>query len=91
MDKTSLYKSTNGGSSYQTLVSWVSGTDFSNNVREFPSVVITGTFTSNTRFRFRCDASANNDQIYIDDILAAAIKNAVINNTKPSSLPPIKK
>jgi hypothetical protein len=25
-------------------------------------------FTSNTQFRFRCDASGNNDQIYIDQV-----------------------
>lgn len=63
-----LQVSTNGGSSYQTLISWARGTDFANNVREFESVVITGTFSANTRFRFRCDASANNDRIYIDDV-----------------------
>ena len=63
-----LQASTNGGASYQTLVTWASGTDFTNNVRENETIVITGTFTSTTRFRFRCDASSNNDYIYIDDV-----------------------
>jgi hypothetical protein len=70
-----LQASTNGGSSYQTLVTWARGTDFVNNVREFESVVITGTFTSNTRFRFRCDASVNNDRIFIDDVNISGCTN----------------
>ena len=63
-----LQASTNGGSSWQTLVVWARGTDFANNVREFESILITGTFSSSTKFRFRCDASNNGDRIYIDDV-----------------------
>ena len=63
-----LQASTNGGASYSTLVSWASGTDFNNNQRYNESIVITGTFTSTTRFRFRCDASGNSDYVYIDDV-----------------------
>ncbi len=63
-----LQVSTNGGSSYTTVQSWIAGVDFSNNTREFENVVISGPFTSNTRLRFRCDASANSDYIYIDDV-----------------------
>lgn len=63
-----LQVSTNGGSSYTTVATWVAGVDFSNNTREFENVVISGPFTSNTRLRFRCDASANSDYIYIDDV-----------------------
>lgn len=63
-----LQVSTNGGSSYTTVASWAQGADFSNNQRYNESVVITGTFSSNTRLRFRCDASADNDYIYIDDV-----------------------
>ena len=70
-----LQASTDGGSSYQTLASWASGTDFSNNVRENETVVITGTFTSTTRFRFRCDASGNSDYIYIDDVDVSGCAN----------------
>ena len=71
-----LQASVNGGASYQTLISWARGTDFVNNSREFESVIITGTFTSNTRFRFRCDASANNDRIYIDDVFISGCSNS---------------
>ncbi len=70
-----LQASTNGGSSYQTISTWASGTDFTNNNREFESVTITGTFTSNTRFRFRCDASTNSDYIIIDDVDISGCSN----------------
>ncbi|MEL6661109.1 MAG: T9SS type A sorting domain-containing protein, partial [Bacteroidota bacterium] len=69
-----LQASVNGGA-YQTITTWASGTDFSNNVRENESVVITGSFTSNIRFRFRCDASANGDRIYIDDVNISGCSN----------------
>ncbi|KAA3628519.1 MAG: T9SS C-terminal target domain-containing protein [Bacteroidetes bacterium] len=70
-----LQASTNGGASYSTLISWASGSEFVNGQRYFPSVVITGTFTSNTRFRFRCDASNNSDFVYIDDVVISGCLN----------------
>lgn len=69
-----LQASVNGGA-WQTLISWASGIDFINNQREFESVVITGNFSSNIRFRFRCDASGNNDFVYIDDVEITACIN----------------
>ena len=63
-----LQVSTNGGSSYTTVEEWNLGDEFQNEVRYFESVVITGTFSSNTRLRFRCDASSNTDYVYIDDV-----------------------
>lgn len=60
--------STDGGSSWQTMTTYASGSDFTNLVREFESVTMTGTFTATTKFRFRCDASSNADYVYIDDI-----------------------
>jgi hypothetical protein len=71
-----LQASTNGGASFQTLVTWASGTDFTNGTLYNESIVITGTFTNNTRFRFRCDASANADQVYIDDVVISGCANA---------------
>jgi hypothetical protein len=65
-----LEVSTNGGGSYVLYQEWNSGIEFSNNVRYNESVEITGiSFTSNTVIRFRCDATANGDQIYLDDIV----------------------
>lgn len=64
------------GGAWQTLVVWASGSDFINNSREFETVIITGTFSSNTRFRFRCDASNNSDYVYIDDVEITGCVNA---------------
>jgi len=63
-----LQISTNGGSTYTTIVDYDSGDEFVNNVREFESVQISGPFSSNTRIAFRCDASNNGDRVYIDDV-----------------------
>ncbi|MCO6478833.1 MAG: T9SS type A sorting domain-containing protein [Phaeodactylibacter sp.] len=64
-----LQISTNGGSTYTTVEEWNRGDEFVNNVRYFDAVVIPGPFTANTRLRFRCDASADNDYVYIDDVV----------------------
>ncbi len=64
-----LQISTNGGSSYSTQATWAQGSEFSNNQRYNESVTLTGTFSSTTRLRFRCDASGNSDYVYIDDVV----------------------
>ncbi len=60
--------STDGGASYAIYQEWNSGIEFLNNVRYNESFSVNHPFTSNTRFRFRCDATNNNDQVFIDDI-----------------------
>lgn len=70
-----LEMSTNGGSSYTTVQSWVSGTDFINGTRYNETVTVSG-MSSSTVFRIRCDASANNDRIYIDDVVIEDCSNA---------------
>ncbi|MEL7222326.1 MAG: T9SS type A sorting domain-containing protein, partial [Bacteroidota bacterium] len=79
-----LELSTDGGATYSTVDSWVSGTDFSNFSREFEFVTIPGALSSTTRFRFRCDASANNDIVYIDDVIIGGC--AVSNPNNEESL-----
>ncbi len=64
-----LQVSTNGGSSYTTVGDFNAGVEFTNGVRKNATVTIPGPFTSNTRFRFRADASADDDQVYIDDVV----------------------
>ncbi len=64
-----LQISTNGGTSYSTVEEWNRGDEFENGVREFDAVNIQGPFSTNTRIRFRCDASGNQDWVYIDDVL----------------------
>ncbi len=60
--------STDGGATYSTVQSWVSGTDFTNGTRYDEAVTVSG-LSSTTVFRIRCDASANNDRVYIDDVV----------------------
>ncbi len=59
------------GSAWQTVANFVAGTSFSNNTFYVTTVTIprsTYTFPTNARIRFMCDASANNDDVYIDQI-----------------------
>ncbi|MCB0641844.1 MAG: T9SS type A sorting domain-containing protein [Phaeodactylibacter sp.] len=64
-----LEVSTRRSSDLTPVGNWASGADFSNNVREFESVTVTGPFSANTRIRFRCDASAKDRKVYLDDLL----------------------
>ncbi|MFT6337979.1 MAG: hypothetical protein ACI86M_001694 [Saprospiraceae bacterium] len=65
-----LQISTDGGSSYTTVRTWASGTDFYNEMRYNESVTIDNVkLSDNTRIRLRCDATANADQVFIDDVI----------------------
>ena len=63
-----LQVSTDGGATYVTVEEWNQGDEFENGERKFDSVVIPGPFSANTRLRFRCDASTDSDNVYIDDV-----------------------
>ena len=64
-----LQISTNGGSSYTTVKAWAEGIDFQNNHFNSASFTISGiTLNNQTRLRFRCDASSNSDDVYLDEI-----------------------
>ncbi|TXB63477.1 M43 family zinc metalloprotease [Phaeodactylibacter luteus] len=65
----------NGGASYTILEEWNQGDEFQNDVRSSGNVVISGPFSSNTRLRFRCDASGNSDWVYLDDIVISGCQN----------------
>ncbi len=71
-----LQVSSDGGASYTTMQEWRQGIDFQNNERKFETVVIPGPFSTSTRIRFRCDASANSDYVYLDDIVMTGCQNA---------------
>ena len=64
-----LQMSTNGGSTYTTVADYNYSVQFTNGARQNVTVTIPGPFTSTTRFRFRCDASADDDVVYIDDVV----------------------
>ncbi|MEM7790927.1 MAG: glycosyl hydrolase family 28-related protein [Verrucomicrobiota bacterium] len=66
-----LEVSTDGGSSYSAVQTWINDIDFADDgsVYNNESVLVSGfILTDQTRIRFRCDASANNDNVYLDDI-----------------------
>ena len=63
------------GSSWNTVASYASGTNFNNNTFYTATVNVSSagyTFPSNAQFRFQCDASANADRIYIDKVTITA-------------------
>ena len=60
------------GSSYQVIGQYITGTHFTNNTFFTDTIVLdssTYNFNANNRFRFRNDASVNNDQIYFDQVI----------------------
>ena len=64
-----LEYSLDGGANFVRAATYVSGVDFANGVTEWGwSEGIVADFTDETQFRFRCDASNNQDYIYLDDI-----------------------
>ena len=69
----------NDGSGFTTIDTRVSGTDFNNGT--FNNVVVTldaGSYnlSSNAQFRIQCDASGNNDQVYIDQVVITGLSNS---------------
>ena len=62
-----LQVSTDDGLNFTTVSDWTGGVDFINSQRVNESVIIPGPFTSTTKLRFRCDASDNNDWVFIDN------------------------
>ena len=71
----------NTGAGYTTVATFVSGSNFNNGVSYYPSIVIPGPFTATTSIRVMCDASANNDQVYIDDFVITGCFNSSLLRT----------
>jgi len=68
-----LQISTNGGSSFTTKKAWARGTNFVNSSFYHEVFIIEDvSLTNTTQIRFRCDASGNGDDIYIDDVIVSA-------------------
>lgn len=61
------------GSSWTTVATFARSTDFNNDTNYINQTVSinsgTYTFAANSRFRIQCDASANGDDVYIDNVL----------------------
>ena len=59
------------GGSWLELGRWIRGVDFENSSNSWTAeevVFARAGGVNNIRIRFRCDASVNNDRIYIDDV-----------------------
>lgn len=71
------------GSNFETVRDWDAGVDFENNQRVNEDIQIPGPFSSNTRIRFRVDASTNSDWIYLDDIVIKGCSSSSGQNQAP--------
>jgi len=83
----------NNGSGWNTIETFTSGSDFNNNQVYEASVMIPGNLlTSNTSFRFECDASNNSDRVYIDAVVLTGASggptaaNVIANQEVTSSI-----
>ena len=78
-----------GSGVYAVIGDYVRGTDFNNNTTYSESITITSgsyTFSTNSRFRIRCDASGNGDYVYVDDInITGVVASYCIPNGTNSS------
>jgi hypothetical protein len=83
-----LQISTDGGSNWTTVEEWNQGDEFVNEQFYPDSVIITGfTLTNNTQLRFRCHASGNADDVYIDEVLVSAQGGGAPDTDPPTPNP----
>lgn len=58
------------GGNWVTITTYESGLDFNGNGFYSGSITLDNSlFTANNKFRFQCDASANNDKVFIDAVM----------------------
>jgi hypothetical protein len=68
-EKFNLQVSTDGGEQFSIIKVWERGVDFENNLRYKDTLEIASDYmTDSLIFRFECDASANYDMIFLDEI-----------------------
>ena len=79
--------SLDGGSSWAIVQNWVRGTDFDNNTAYSEQLEIEGPFTSETRLRFRCDASGNLDFLYLDNVVVESCGSG--STEAPTNIAPL--
>jgi len=69
----------NDGSGWQTVATYARGTDFNNGTFYTATVTLSASnfnLTNGARFRFQCDASANGDQVYMDQIVITGLNTS---------------
>lgn len=67
-----LEYSADGGTTFDVLKSYVSGIDFQNDQFKNETFALNQSLSAFSVFRFRCDASSNFDQIFLDQIFITA-------------------
>jgi len=82
----------NDGSSWTTVATYASGSSFQNG--QFYRATITldasnHNFNSSSDFRIQCDASANADQIYVDQITITGINGALGDGSDKQLIEPV--
>ncbi len=70
----------NTGSGWFTLANYAAGVNFENNTRYSDAIVVNGPFPASSTLRFRCDASANADRVYFDDIVISGCASSSRDN-----------
>ena len=84
----------NNGSGWTTVATWARGTNFNNNTFYTATVTLNDSqynFGSNSQFRFQCDASANADHIYVDQVTITGINSTrSLDNIRVNSLETIR-
>jgi len=88
--------SDDGGSSWTTIKAFILNTDFVNDTRENPELIINSgsyNFTSNVKLKFCCDASGDADDIYIDNVVISGYSDGPppVNNPPVFTVDPISK
>ncbi len=83
--------SSNGGTGWSTLVSYVNGTDFNNGTDYSPTITLSSisyTFSTNSRFRIiMTNADHNNDRVYFDNILIEGTTTSTSPDTDGDGVP----
>ena len=79
------------GSSWTTVATYASGTNFNNNTFYTATVTLDASqynFASNSQFRFQCDASNNADYVYMDQITITGLGSGT--RTGANTLQPLR-
>ncbi len=74
----------NDGSGWQTVAVYARGTDFENSSFYSATINLSAadfSFNSGFDFRIQCDASGNNDQIYVDEVTLTGVNNSARNTS----------
>ena len=81
--------SSNNGSSWSIIKNYIVDVDFTEDICYNETLTITAssqTFNTQNRIRFRADASKNDDQLFIDDILVTGVECTTDNNLSPGDI-----